>query len=118
MSTSVKIQNDQVKKISKLLKDEDLPYRSRNDFVVQAVQNEIRLATFKNGLSSMGKYHFDLLLAEGIKNAYERAMKYDRSIPNSPSWNRSKEFREKVDLPTDSEWEAKQILKKDKKSKK
>jgi len=78
MGSSFKIREQQVKKIIELLKDEDLPYRSKNDFVVQAVENEIRIATLKNSLSSPNKYYFDLLLAEGLKNAYEKAVELDK----------------------------------------
>jgi len=61
MSNSVKIQNEQVEKIDKLLIDKDLNYRSRNDFVVKAVENEIRLATLKTALRPDGKIYFDML---------------------------------------------------------
>lgn len=80
MSNSIKIQSLQTKKIDKLKEDIDLNYRSRNDFVVKAVDNEIRIATFKHGLTQMGKYHFDLLYAEGLKNAYERALIFDKGM--------------------------------------
>lgn len=94
---SVKIPKEQATKISKLRKDSDLNYRSRNDFVVKAVENEIRIATFKSGLSAMGKYHFDLLYAEGLRNAYERAVDYDSSIPGSKTYQREQEFKKKLD---------------------
>ena len=86
------------KKIREFLKDKDFDYTSINNFVVKATDNEIRIATFKQSLSSMGKYHFDLLFAEGLKNAYERAIEYDRMIPNSPGYKQmkknEKEFEE------------------------
>ena len=44
MSNSVKILEDQVNQINILIKDKDFKYRSRNDFVVKAVENEIRIA--------------------------------------------------------------------------
>jgi len=77
MSNSIKIQAEQVEKIQKLLDDKDFNYRSRNDFVVKAVDNEIRIATLKHRLSGSGKIHFDLLYAESLKNAYEKAVEYD-----------------------------------------
>ena len=60
MNQSAKITEKQVEKIREFLIDKDFNYRSLNDFVVKATDNEIRIATFKKGLSSMGKYHFDL----------------------------------------------------------
>ena len=83
MSNSVKILEEQVQQINRLIKDKDLKYRSRNDFVVKAVENEIRIATLKHDLTSSGKVHFDLLFAEGLRKAFERAAEYDSLFPSS-----------------------------------
>jgi hypothetical protein len=82
MSESCKIRPEQVEKINKLTKDKDLNYRSQNDFVVQATDHELRLATLKHGLSEMGKYHFDMLYNELLRKAYERSAEYDQGIKN------------------------------------
>ncbi len=94
---SVKIPKEQATKISRLRKDSDLNYRSRNDFVVKAVENEIRIATFKSRLSSHGKYHFDLLYAEGLRIAYEKAVNFDTDVPGSYYHKQDQEFKKKLD---------------------
>ena len=73
MSTSVKITENQVERINQLLKAKDLGYKSRNDFVVKAVENEIRIADLKTVFTRTGKIHFDMLYNEHVRKAWERA---------------------------------------------
>lgn len=82
MSESCKIRPEQVEKIIKLLKDKDLNYHSQNDFVVQATDHELRIASLKHGLSEWGKHHFDMLYQESLRKAYERAREYEKSFKN------------------------------------
>jgi hypothetical protein len=76
-ATSVKILPIQVEKIQEIVEDKDLRYRSKNDFVVKAVDNELRLATLKHGMSPGGKMHFELLYNESLYKVYERAKQFD-----------------------------------------
>jgi hypothetical protein len=74
---SIKINIVQSEEIAKRLENKELSYRSASNFIEQAVEKELMLSGLKSGLSKMGKYHFDLLYAEGLRNAYERAVDYD-----------------------------------------
>jgi len=76
---SVKIPDYQEKKIEELQKKlGPSVYRSVSDFVVKAVENEIRLATFKAGLSEMGRYHFDLKYSTKLMEAMESTYEFDK----------------------------------------
>ena len=82
MSNSVKILTEQVEKINELLKDKDFNYRSRNDFVVKAVENEIRLATLKHVLRADGKIYFDMLYNAKLIEVVEgtSSFRHDKSL--------------------------------------
>jgi len=95
MSNSVKIQKEQVDKIEKLLNDKDLNYRSRNDFVVKAVETEIKLATFKNRLSPSGKYYFDMLYNAKLIEVVEKTNLWDDQ-PGNKAYEETQELRKNI----------------------
>jgi hypothetical protein len=58
-NTTVKLQERQKEQIDKFLKDIYLNYRSVSDFVIKAVEKEIKEATLKSELSPAGKIIFE-----------------------------------------------------------
>ena len=71
MNQSAKIRGDQVEKIKPFLEDNDLSYRSLNDFVVKAVDNEIQLNILKESFTPAQKILFDLTFNLKLVEAYK-----------------------------------------------
>ena len=90
---SVKINIVQSEQINDRLNNKELRYRTASDFVEQAVEKELRTSGLKSGLSEMGKYHFDMLMMEFTRKAYERAAEYDRGIPGSPLYKQAEKWK-------------------------
>ena len=95
-SISIRISKEAVEKITGLLnKDRDLKleYKSRNNFIAIAVENEIEIATLKHGLSNSGKYHFKFLYNNGVIDAYQQAKGIDAK-GDRPSYVVHKEIKD------------------------
>lgn len=61
-NTTVKLTEEITKKIDELVKDESLEYKSRSDFVKQAIDKEIEYSKMLQKLDKVGKWRFRDLL--------------------------------------------------------
>lgn len=82
-NTTVKLQDFQVEQIENLIKDKSLNYRSRSDFVVKAVEKEIRQATLTKELTDAGKIIFGDLIRHKRFEAWKES-KLITEMPDSP----------------------------------
>jgi len=69
--TSIKITEIQKKKVDELVKELDYLYRSRNDFVVKAVNKEIEYATLLKDFDDSQRILFNDLLRFKRLEAYK-----------------------------------------------
>lgn len=80
-NTTVKIQRHHTDTIDKIIKDKTLNYRSRSDFVIKAIEKEIKEATLLKELSDAGKIIFDDLIRHKRYEAYKEAMSISNYNP-------------------------------------
>ena len=67
-NTTIKLQEDVVKKVDNLVKDGSLEYKSRSDFAVKAIEKEVEYASMLQKLDHISRWRYrDLYNSEKWK---------------------------------------------------
>lgn len=97
--TTVKIKEEIAKKIDKLVADQTLEYKSRSDFIIQAIEKEIEYAKMLQGLDSIRRWRFRDLWSSKKWEIYDECCVSTlraKELDKSPSYNEVKIEPDKI----------------------